>query len=173
MALYYPTTARLVPIVKQLLLHLPGSFSCLFFMFSVLFFGSLSFVSLHQVTLSSFSEQQAMALQRRAMSLLTETQPSFVESLVNIYQLNSLDPAILRLHIVRLQALNCYKEVSALFDVNTISYGRKISDKNVESHVNAETTFCFSQAAVLSIKLKLQKELNMEEVGQNTSADMS
>lgn len=82
-----------------------------------------------QVTLSSFPEQQAIALQRRALSLLTDTQPSFVDGLINIYQLNTLDPATLRLYIVRLQALHCYKE-----------------------------------AAVLSIKLKLQKELNMEEM---------
>ncbi|XP_031133903.1 exonuclease mut-7 homolog isoform X1 [Sander lucioperca] len=82
-----------------------------------------------QVTLSSLSEQQAMALQQRALGLLTDTQPNFVESLINIYQLNSLDPAILRLHIKRLQALHCYKE-----------------------------------AAVLAIKLKLQKELDMEEM---------
>ncbi|XP_051268624.1 exonuclease mut-7 homolog [Dicentrarchus labrax] len=82
-----------------------------------------------QVTLSSLSEQQAMAVQQQALSLLTDTQPSFVDTLINIYQLSSLDPAILRLQIVRLQALNCYKE-----------------------------------AAVLSIKLQLQKELNMEEM---------
>ncbi|XP_070780896.1 exonuclease mut-7 homolog [Enoplosus armatus] len=82
-----------------------------------------------QVTLSSFSQQQATALQQRALSLLTDSQPSFVDSLINIYQLSSLDPVTLRLHIVKLQALNCYKE-----------------------------------AAVLSIKLKLQKELNMEEM---------
>lgn len=82
-----------------------------------------------QVTLSSLSEQQATALQRRALSLLTDTHPGFVDNLINIYQLSSLDPAILRLNIVRLQALNCYKE-----------------------------------AVVLSIKLKLQKELNMEEM---------
>ncbi|XP_062290274.1 exonuclease mut-7 homolog [Scomber scombrus] len=82
-----------------------------------------------QVTLSSLSEQQALAVQRRALSLLTDTQPGFVDSLINIYQLNSLDPDILKLHIVRLQALNCHKE-----------------------------------AVVLSVKLKLQKELNMEEI---------
>ncbi|XP_071322282.1 exonuclease mut-7 homolog isoform X2 [Trachinotus anak] len=82
-----------------------------------------------QVTLSSLSEQQALELQHRALSLITDTQPTFVESLINIYQLSSLDPAILCQHIVKLQALNCYKE-----------------------------------AAVLCIKLKLQEEVNMEEV---------
>ncbi|XP_073334790.1 exonuclease mut-7 homolog [Pagrus major] len=82
-----------------------------------------------QVTLSSLPEQQVLALQHRALSLLTDIQPSFADVLINIYHLNTLDLATLRLHIVRLQALTCYKE-----------------------------------AAVLSMKLKLQKELNMEEV---------
>lgn len=82
-----------------------------------------------QVTLSSLPEPQAIALQRRALSLLTDTQPSFVDGLISIYQLNTLDPATLRLNIVRLQALHCYKE-----------------------------------AAVLSIKLNLQEEVNMEEI---------
>ncbi|XP_029301139.1 exonuclease mut-7 homolog [Cottoperca gobio] len=84
---------------------------------------------LPQVTLSSLPEQQAMTLQRRALSLLTDTPASFVDGLVNVYQLNSLDPAILVLYIMRLQALRCYKE-----------------------------------AAMLSIKLKLQNDLNMEEM---------
>lgn len=119
-------------------------------------FGSSSFVSLNQVTLSSLSEQQAMALQQRALSLLTDTQPSFVDSLVNIYQLSSMDPAVLRLHVVRLQALSCHKEVSASFGVRSKS-----------NSCWKLTPRCFSQAAVLGTKLQLQKELDMEEVGQN------
>lgn len=67
------------------------------------------------MTLSSLSEQRAQALQQRALSLFSDTQSSFVDGLINVYQLHSLDPATLRLHIVRLQALNCYKEVSASF----------------------------------------------------------
>ncbi|XP_075935722.1 exonuclease mut-7 homolog isoform X1 [Anarhichas minor] len=82
-----------------------------------------------QVTLSSLLEQQALALQQRALTLTTDTQPAFVDNLTNIYQLDSLDPAMLRSNIMRLHALHCYKE-----------------------------------AAVLSVKLKLQKELNMEEM---------
>ncbi|XP_068430228.1 exonuclease mut-7 homolog isoform X2 [Clinocottus analis] len=82
-----------------------------------------------QVTLNSLLEHQALALQQRALSLMTDTQTNFVDNLINIYQLNSLDPAILRLSVMRLHALHCYKE-----------------------------------AAVLSMKLKLQKELNMEEM---------
>lgn len=76
------------------------------------------FLSLDQVTLSSLSEQQAMALQRRALSLLTDTQSNFVDGLLNIYQLNSLDPAVLRPYIISLQSLHCYKEASSSFDVN-------------------------------------------------------
>ncbi|CAJ1070878.1 exonuclease mut-7 homolog [Xyrichtys novacula] len=82
-----------------------------------------------QVTLDSVPEQQHESLQRRALSLLADNHPSFVDSLINIYKLHALDPAELRLHIIRLQSLNCFKE-----------------------------------AAALTIKLKLQKELNMEEM---------
>ncbi|KAM3874359.1 exonuclease mut-7 homolog [Diretmus argenteus] len=67
-----------------------------------------------QVTLGSLSEQQATVLQRRALNLLTDTQPNFVVPLLEIYQLKSLDPAILRLHIIRLQSLNCYREAALL-----------------------------------------------------------
>uniref|UniRef100_A0A3P8UD11 Exonuclease 3'-5' domain containing 3 n=2 Tax=Cynoglossus semilaevis TaxID=244447 RepID=A0A3P8UD11_CYNSE len=82
-----------------------------------------------QVTLSSLPEQEALSLQHRALGLLTDTYPSFVENLINIYQLHSLDPSVLRLHIVKLQGLGYYKE-----------------------------------AIVLSTKLKLQNEVNMEEI---------
>lgn len=77
-------------------------------MFSALFFWS----PIIQVTLSSLPEQRAASLQQRALSLLTDGQSSFVDGLVNIYQLGSVDPAALRLHVMRLQTLNCYKEAS-------------------------------------------------------------
>ncbi|XP_077399250.1 exonuclease mut-7 homolog isoform X2 [Vanacampus margaritifer] len=82
-----------------------------------------------QVTLTSLPEKQATALKHQALFLLNDTQASFFESLIDIYQLATLDPATLQQHVVKLQALKCYKEV-----------------------------------AVLSIKLNLQNELNMEEV---------
>ncbi|KAM6902121.1 exonuclease mut-7 homolog [Xenentodon cancila] len=82
-----------------------------------------------RVNLSSLSEQKVLALQQRALGLVIDTQPAFVDALVSIYQLKSSDPSLLCCHIVRLQTLKCYKE-----------------------------------AAVLSIKLELQKELNMEEI---------
>uniref|UniRef100_A0A1A8B9M7 Exonuclease 3'-5' domain containing 3 n=1 Tax=Nothobranchius kadleci TaxID=1051664 RepID=A0A1A8B9M7_NOTKA len=82
-----------------------------------------------QVNMSSFTEQQAVALQRRALSLMTDTQPAVMDSLISIYRLKSLDPSISRLQVIRLQALKCYKE-----------------------------------AAVLSVKLELQEDLNTEEM---------
>lgn len=69
-------------------------------------------VSLLKVTLSSLPEQQATALQQRALFLLTDNQPSFTEALIDIYQLKSVAAATLQQHIVRLQTLNLYKEVS-------------------------------------------------------------
>ncbi|XP_029371434.1 exonuclease mut-7 homolog isoform X2 [Echeneis naucrates] len=82
-----------------------------------------------QVTMSSLSEQQALKLQRRALSLLTDAHPTILDSLINIYHLSSMDPAILRLHIMNLQTCCYYKE-----------------------------------AAVLCIKMKLQKEVIMEQI---------
>lgn len=81
----------------------------------VLFFKS--FASLLKVTLSSLSEQQAMTLQRRALCLLTDHQLSYFDSLIDVYQLKSADVAALQQHIVRLQSLNLYKEVSLAWKV--------------------------------------------------------
>lgn len=67
-----------------------------------------------KINLSSLPEQQALSLQQRALRLLTDTQPKFVEALINVYQLNSVDPSILRLQILRLQALSSYKEAVAI-----------------------------------------------------------
>lgn len=108
------------------------------------------------MTLNALPGQEAQTLQHRALSLLTDTQPAFVEGIINIYHLNAVDPARLRLHIVRLQALHCYKEVNTFC---VILDSRTISDENA-----TELSLHSSQAAVLSIKLKLQKELNMDEV---------
>eukprot|EP00066_Takifugu_rubripes_P026856 XP_011616122.1 PREDICTED: exonuclease mut-7 homolog isoform X2 [Takifugu rubripes] len=67
-----------------------------------------------QVTLSALSEQQASTLQQRALLLVADNQSTFIESLVDIYQLKSVDGTILQQHIVRLQALNLYKEAAML-----------------------------------------------------------
>lgn len=79
------------------------------------------FVSLLQVTLSSLSEQQALALQQRALTVLTDIQHNFADSFITIYHLRSMDPAILRQCIVRLQAFKCYKEVSPSFTIQSKS----------------------------------------------------
>ncbi|XP_061555075.1 exonuclease mut-7 homolog isoform X2 [Phycodurus eques] len=67
-----------------------------------------------QVMVTSLPEQQATALKHRALFLLTNTQTVVVEGLINIYQLTTLDPATLRLHVVNLLALKCYKEAAVL-----------------------------------------------------------
>ncbi|XP_041741386.1 exonuclease mut-7 homolog [Coregonus clupeaformis] len=82
-----------------------------------------------KVTLQAVPEVSKLGLQRRALILLTDAQPSFMDPLIDIYQLGSLDRSTLRLHIIRLQALNCYRE-----------------------------------AALLTMKLELQNELDMEEM---------
>ncbi|CAN9504964.1 unnamed protein product [Ophioblennius macclurei] len=82
-----------------------------------------------QVKFSSVAEDKAAALQHQALALLTDANPSFADALINIYQLDSCDPAALKQHVLHLQALHCYKE-----------------------------------AAVLSMKLNLQNELNVEEL---------
>uniref|UniRef100_H3D6Q4 Exonuclease 3'-5' domain containing 3 n=1 Tax=Tetraodon nigroviridis TaxID=99883 RepID=H3D6Q4_TETNG len=72
---------------------------------------------------------QAMTLQQRALFLLPDQQLSFLDSLIDVYQLKSADVALLQQHLVRLQSLNLYKE-----------------------------------AAMLSMKLQCQKELDLEEM---------
>ncbi|KAJ7986881.1 hypothetical protein DPEC_G00333000 [Dallia pectoralis] len=82
-----------------------------------------------KVTLQGVPEACKLGLQRRALSLLTDAQPTYMGPLINIYQLQTLDRSILRLHIIRLQSLNCYRE-----------------------------------AALLSMKLEFQNEVDMEEM---------
>ncbi|XP_053267889.1 exonuclease mut-7 homolog [Pleuronectes platessa] len=96
-----------------------------------------------QVSLSSLSEQQALELQRRALRLPAEAQASFFESLINIYHLGSLDPAVLRLHLEKLQALSCYKE-AAVFCIKL----------NLQKEVNMEE---------MCIPLILQDKLPLAE----------
>lgn len=53
-----------------------------------------------------------MSLQQRALFLVADHQSAFIESLVDIYQLKSVDATVLQQHVGRLQALNLDKEVS-------------------------------------------------------------
>lgn len=78
---------------------------------STMYICQLSPLPPKQVNLSSLSEQEKVVLQQRALALLTDTHPSFVDSLINIYELSSLDTAILQEHIVWLYNIKCYKEV--------------------------------------------------------------
>lgn len=123
----------------------------------VLFFKS--FASLLKVTLSSLSEQQAMTLQRRALCLLTDHQLSYFDSLIDVYQLKSADVAALQQHIVRLQSLNLYKEVSLAWKVLFSPSCSQTKKKLVF------LLFWFGfKAAMLSTKLQCQKELDLEQV---------
>lgn len=108
------------------------------------------------MTLSSLPEQQATALQQRALSLIVDAQPSFVDSIISIYQLQSLDPEGLRSHILWLQGINCYKEVKCL---KTFAKNTEVFPVFICAYL-----FFFLQAAVLGMKLQLQTNLNMEEV---------
>ncbi|KAM4634374.1 exonuclease mut-7 homolog isoform 2-T2 [Polymixia lowei] len=67
-----------------------------------------------QVTLGSLVEKQAVALQIRALNLLPDAPPTFIDTLLDIYQVQSLDVTIVHQHIARLQALNCYSEAAQL-----------------------------------------------------------
>ncbi|KAM4719370.1 exonuclease mut-7 homolog [Anableps anableps] len=67
-----------------------------------------------QVNLSSLAEDKPVELQRRALGLLADTQPNFIDTLINIYQLRTLDPSLLCMHIYKLQTLSCYKEAVTL-----------------------------------------------------------
>ncbi|XP_068508828.1 exonuclease mut-7 homolog isoform X2 [Syngnathus scovelli] len=80
-----------------------------------------------QVTLTSLPKQHATALQHRALLLLTDSQSSHVDGLINIYQLTTLDSATLRLHVRKLLARNCYKEAAVL--------GKKL---NLQNELNLE-----------------------------------
>lgn len=77
-----------------------------------MYFIFLSLVPLHQVTLASLPAEQALALQNRALNMISDIPPNVMDNLVNIYQLGSVDATIVLSHINRLQALNYYKEVS-------------------------------------------------------------
>lgn len=121
------------------------------FLLLILFFKYV-FASLLKVTLSSLPEQQAMTLQQRAVFLLTDNQPSFLDNLIDVYQLKSADVAVLQQHIVRLQSLNLYKEVSV--DWKVFFSPGCIRTKSV----------CFFKAVMLSTKLQCQREVDLEEV---------
>ncbi|KAG9354167.1 hypothetical protein JZ751_012291 [Albula glossodonta] len=82
-----------------------------------------------QASLEGEPSERVRNLQIRALSLLSEAQPSYIEPLLDIYQLHSLDQDLLLGHVGKLLNSGIYKE-----------------------------------AALLSMKLKLQSELDMEQI---------
>ncbi|XP_077479257.1 exonuclease mut-7 homolog [Stigmatopora argus] len=69
-----------------------------------------------QVTLTSIPEKKATALKHRALLLLNDAQTNFVDGIIQIYQLTTLDPDTQRLHITKLLGLKCYK-AAAVFSM--------------------------------------------------------
>lgn len=113
------------------------------------------------MTLSALSEQQASSLQQRALLLVADNHATFIESLVDIYQLKSVDVTTLQQHIVRLQALNLYKEVSVECFTQ---YSCIIM---LKKNVCVDFSCVFLKAAMLGMKLQRQKELDLEEVRED------
>lgn len=109
------------------------------------------------MTLSCLSEQHAVTLQQRALFLLSDNQLGFSEDLVDVYQLKSADVAVLQQHIVRLQSLNLYKEVSV--DPKVL-----FSPGCIKTREKCVFVVVFFKAAMLSTMLQCQKELDLEEV---------
>lgn len=68
-------------------------------------------------------------LQRRALGLISDRQPSYMERLIDLFQLRSLPRGVVLEHVQHLQDSCCYKE-----------------------------------AALLSVKLELQEDLEMEKM---------
>ncbi|KAJ8339012.1 hypothetical protein SKAU_G00357980 [Synaphobranchus kaupii] len=67
-----------------------------------------------QVSLVGRTPEQARSLQLRALRLLSEAQPSYIDPLLDMYQLHSLDQALLLGHVETLLALGCFKEAALL-----------------------------------------------------------
>ncbi|XP_077594303.1 exonuclease mut-7 homolog isoform X2 [Stigmatopora nigra] len=67
-----------------------------------------------QVTLATIPKKKVTGLQNRALLLLDESQSNFVEGIIEIYQLSTLDWETLRLHITKLLGLKCYKLAAVL-----------------------------------------------------------
>ncbi|KAL4617371.1 hypothetical protein GN956_G21415, partial [Arapaima gigas] len=66
------------------------------------------------VTLKGQPDEQVNSLQLRALKLLSEAQPSIVDLLLDVYQLDCLDRGLLLAHIDKLQASGFYKEALLL-----------------------------------------------------------
>ncbi|XP_056323123.1 exonuclease mut-7 homolog [Danio aesculapii] len=63
-----------------------------------------------QVGLDILDEEERLRLQRRALGLLTDSQPGFMEPLLEVYQLKTLKRPLLLEHVDTLHCCCCFKE---------------------------------------------------------------
>lgn len=63
-----------------------------------------------QVALDMLDEEERLCLQRRALGLLTDSQPGFMEPLLEVYQLKTLKRPLLLEHMDNLHCCCCFKE---------------------------------------------------------------
>ncbi|XP_051541724.1 exonuclease mut-7 homolog isoform X2 [Myxocyprinus asiaticus] len=80
--------------------------------------------------LKGLSEKEKLRLQQRALELLTDTQSGYMDPLLEVYQLSSLEKPLLLKHVTFLQDCCC----------------------------------CYKEALVFSVKVELQKDLDMEKM---------
>lgn len=64
-----------------------------------------------QASLNVLREEERLRLQQRALGLLTDSHPGFMDPLLEVYQLSSLSKPLLLAHVFFLQDLRCFKEV--------------------------------------------------------------
>ncbi|XP_056593300.1 exonuclease mut-7 homolog [Triplophysa dalaica] len=82
-----------------------------------------------KASLKGLGDEDRLSLQQRALGLLTDSQPGYMDPLLTIYQLSSLEKPLLVEHVSFLHGCCCYKE-----------------------------------ALVFSVKVDLQKDLDMEKM---------
>ncbi|KAG9263260.1 hypothetical protein AMEX_G23275 [Astyanax mexicanus] len=82
-----------------------------------------------RASLQSLMEEEKLKLQLRALNLITSSQPGYLDPLLEIYELRTLETSHLLQHVTYLQDTCCYRE-----------------------------------AALLSMKVELQKVLDMEQM---------
>ncbi|XP_051971431.1 exonuclease mut-7 homolog isoform X2 [Xyrauchen texanus] len=82
-----------------------------------------------KASLKGLNEEERLRLQQRALELITDSQPGYMDPLLEVYQLRSLERPLLLEHVTFLQDCCCYKE-----------------------------------ALVFSVKVELQKDLDMEKM---------
>lgn len=75
-----------------------------------------------KASLKNLGEEEKLRLQRQALGLLTDSQPKYMDPLLTIYQLNSLEKPLLIEHVSFLHDCSYYKEVRGVI----ISYYKRI-----------------------------------------------